>query len=242
MSHSIVVPVIEYGVPLPVKTSQSDVYREAFASMKPMGSFVVPTESARQTAVTIAKQMGLSVTSARTEAKGKSWRIWLVPPKSTKPLAASSQAAGPAPNSKEPMKVREIIRADVAIAKTTETKVDTRRVTPPPVTVKEVVGTDPISRVMPSPGKPGQFDIIPAMKRPRVKPLKEPDQEDPEDDDSEDGEFFVRDTAQSIHEKWQLGLITDAEVDLRQERLESIEAGDIETQQRIEHQLIEMHG
>jgi hypothetical protein len=240
MSHSIVVPVIEYGVPLPVKTSQSDVYREAFASMKPMGSFVVPTESARQTAVTIAKQMGLSVTSARTEAKGKSWRIWLVPPESTKPLAAS--AAHPAPNPKEPMKVREIIRADVAIAKTTETKVDTRRVTPPPVTVKEVVGTDPISRVMPSPDKPGQFDIIPAMKRPRVKPLKEPNQEDPEDDDSEDGEFLVRDTAQSIHEKWQLGLITKEEADLRTERLESIDAGDEKTQRELERQLIEMHG
>jgi hypothetical protein len=240
MSHSIVVPVIEYGVPLPVKTSQSDVYREAFASMKPMGSFVVPNESARQSAVTIAKQMGLTVTSARTEPKGKTWRIWLVSPESTKPLAAS--AAHPAPNPKEPMKVREVIRADVAIAKTTETKVDTRRVTPPPVTVKEVVGTDPISRVMPSPDKPGQFDIIPAMKRPRVKPLKEQDQEDPEDDDSEDGEFFVRDTAQSIHEKWQLGLITKEEADLRTERLERIDAGDEKTQRELERQLIEMHG
>lgn len=80
------------------------------------------------------------------------------------------------------------------------------------------------------------------MKRPRVKPLKEPDQEDPEDDDSEDGEFFVRDTAQSIHEKWQLGLITKEEADLRTERLESIDAGDEKTQRELERQLIEMHG
>jgi hypothetical protein len=218
MSHSIVVPVIEYGVPLPVKTSQSDVYREAFASMKPMGSFVVPTESARQTAVTIAKQMGLSVTSARTEAKGKSWRIWLVPPKSTKPLAASSQAAGPALNSKEPVKVREVIRVDnAAEAKAT--------------LPSEVAGTDAISRVAPSPDKPGK-------PKPRGRPSKEPD----EDDDSEDGEFFMRDTAESIHEKWQLGLITGEEVDLRTERLESIDAGDEKTQREIELQLIQMHG
>jgi hypothetical protein len=218
MSHPVPV-VIEHGIPLPIKTSQADVYRVTFSKMKPSDSFVTPNDSARKTALAVAKKLGLAVLSARAAPKDKRWRVWLIHP------------VEEAHNSTEVI-VREDVEANEPLIKSMKRPLHEKadpEVGPP--------------RVAPSPDDPTKFDIVPArpVKR-RGRPRKTVVDAAGDESDPDDEAFFARDTFARIEKKFDCGLIDDEERNLRQDRLHAIEEKNFEEQKQIEQELLEIHG
>jgi hypothetical protein len=190
MSHPIVPVVIEHGIPLPIKPSQAEVYRTAFAVMKPMDSFIVPNDSARKTALAVAKKLGLAVLSARAAPKDKRWRVWLIHP--AEEAHSSTEAI-----------VGEDVEANEPLIKSMKR----------PLPAKADPEGEP-PQVAPSPDDPTEFDIVPTpLAKRRGRPRKtvvDEDESDPgpdrvDESDPDDEAFFARDTFARIEEKFDCG-------------------------------------